>query len=289
MNPTQQYRFNECTLTSYTQAKTFFERGRTPDKGRHLKNWARLHAVPLEGGSVAYEVRASSAPIVRFLPDNTLEFVCDMQTARSNSITLSQALQRAVPFYWIRVATGRYRVQHIMQMKYTESSYNAEHWYEDGHELRTKAPEFFEGIKFNLDTGECLNRQPDLLDNVNPKVRAEWLRDLKAFKKQVAVRAKVGAFDALLQETYQAQVNRKWEKPDWHKPEWIAKLSDCIKTQQVPMELMRGFAQSTSGGGYWSAKLGTGKDVIKTVDELCKELSVMLRRQYGVFDEPKTE
>lgn len=288
MNPTQQYRFDECTLTSYDQAKAFFDKCRTPDKGRHLKGWARLHPVQLEGGGTAYEVRASSSPIVRFLPDNTLEFVCDMQTARANSITLSQALQRAVPFYWSRIATGRYRVEHIKQMKFNESTCPNGHWWEDGNHLRTKAPEFFEGIKFDLNTGECLNRQPDLLDNVNPKVRAEWLRDLKAFKKQVAVRAKVGAFDALLQEAYQAQVSRQWQKPDWHKPEWVAKLADCIRTQQVPMELMRGFAQSTSGGGYWSAKLGTGKDVIKTVDELCKELSVMLRRQYGVFDEPKT-
>lgn len=290
MNPTQEYRYNECTLKTYADAKTFFERGRTPDKGRHLKNWARLHATPLEDGSVAYDVRANGKGIVRFLPDNTLEFICSPLTARETSITLSQALQRAVPFYWIRVATGRYRVQHIKQMKYNESQSPTGHWWEDGHDLRTRAPEFFEGIKFNLDTGECLNRKADILTQVIPEKRKEWLSDLRKFKKQVKIRAKMGVFDAICKAEYDKRVadRRGYQMPDWTSDHWIKLLATSIKECQVPMELMVGIAQSCHIS-YWSPRMPTRKDVEDTVERVCKEQSVFLRKAYGVFDEPKTE
>lgn len=290
MNPTQEYRFNECSLRTYDEAKNFFARGRTPDKGRHLKGWARVHAVNLDDGQVAYEVRGNGKPIVRFLPDNTLEFVCTPLVARETSITLSQALQRAVPFYWIRVATGRYRVQHIKQMKYNESKHPEGHWWEDGQHLRTKAPEFFQGIKFNLDTGECLNRKPDLIENINTDMRKKWLSDLRKFKKQIAVRVKMGVFDAICQAEYNKRMaDRKgYQMPDWTSDMWINKLADSIKTCQLPMELLTGIVQ-TCRISYWSPSIPTRQDVLDTFETICRDQSIYLRKAYGVFDEPKTE
>jgi hypothetical protein len=290
MNPTQEYRYNECAIKTYDDAKAFFAKCRTPDKGRHLKNWARLHPVTLEDGTTAYEVRANGKGIVRFLPDNTLEFVCNSLTARETSITLSQALQRAVPFYWIRIATGRYRVEHIKQMKYNESQSPTGHWWEDGQHLRTKAPEFFEGIKFDLTTGECLNRKPDILTQVIPEKRKAWLSDLRKFKKQVKIRAKMGVFDSLLKTEYDRRIaNRKgYEMPDWTSDHWVKLLASSIKDTQVPMELMVGLAQSCHVS-YWSPRVPTREDVLKALEHICTEQSVYLRREYGVFDETNTE
>lgn len=290
MNPSKEYRLSQCTIKSYDDAKAFFAKCRTPDKGRHLKNWARLHPVSLEDGTTAYEVRANGKGIVRFLPDNTLMFVCNALTARETSITLSQALQRAVPFYWARVATGRYRVEHILKLPYVKSSYSDDHWWEHGEHLRNKAPEFFEGIRFDLTTGECLNRKPDILSQVVPEKRKAWLSDLRKFKKQIKVRAKMGVFDSLCKEEYDRRLaNRKgYEMPDWTSDYWIKLLASSIKNTQVPMELMVGIAQSCPVT-YWSPRVPTREDVLKAVESICTEQSVYLRREYGVFDETITE
>jgi hypothetical protein len=285
MNPTQQYRFNECTVTSYADAKALFSKARNPAKGKPLKGWCTMHRLDDE----VYEVRIGNSPFVQIKPDNTLVFVCSNATARGYSITLSQALQRALPFYWLRVATGRYRVEHIKQMKYNESQ-SSEHWWEDNQHLRTKAPEFFEGIAFNLETGECINRKADILSQANAEVRKKWLSDLRKFKAQVKVRARVGAFDGLAQQVHEQRMARRneWTMPDWTSDEWQTKLVDGIKEGRVSMELMTGLVQ-TYRPAYWSPTKATGDDVVKVVENLCKEYSIFLRRKYGVFDESTTE
>ena len=49
--------------------------------------------------------------------------------------------------------------------------------------------EYFEGITFDLVTGECINPRDDLQVEINQENKKEWLRTVKKFKKGLRLRA----------------------------------------------------------------------------------------------------
>ena len=272
--------FYEAAIRNYAQAKRLYGTCRFPDKGKPVKNWCRLHKVDEN-----FELRMDGKTICVFAPDNTLTFTLTSAQAKNYSITLSQALARAIPIGWERVATGRHRVVHTMRIgQHGANRYEA--W---RNTMKAEGIEVFNGIKFNLDTGECMNAKPTTEAQVIPAKRTEWLRALRVFKRGLKVRAKLGVLDAICQDIIAERKLTKtrydWVQPDWSHEKWIDLLFNSIKNNQHPTELLQGFAQST----LHAYAIISRETTLEAADNICAELSVQLRRKFGVFGDDEDE
>ena len=113
--------------------------------------------------------------------------------------------------------------------------------------------------------------------------RREWLRALRAFKKGMLVRAKMGVLDSICQQVVaESAVITIWKKPDWDHDIWVTMLYTAIKDNQFPTELLRGFAQSARLMHNFRTDRVTTLAVMETV---CTRLSLRLRQKFGVFVE----
>ena len=109
---------------SYKEVAEWYSKARNPEKGRPVQSWARMFKV-----EDSYELRYGSSVVGVFSPDNKFTFKLTSQEARRNSITLSQALQRAIPFIWTRKATGRYVIKPTPQYEqYKEGKERPNYW-----------------------------------------------------------------------------------------------------------------------------------------------------------------
>ena len=91
---------------SYQQVAEWFKKARNPDVGRPVQSWGRMYKVDEN-----YELRFGTTVVGVFTPDNKFTFKMSSQDARNCSATLSQALQRAIPFVWVHKGMGRYIVK----------------------------------------------------------------------------------------------------------------------------------------------------------------------------------
>ena len=57
-------------------------------------------------------------------------------------------------------------------------------------EMMREAPAYFQGIKFNIITGECLNRRPDDKFVEKPAERKIWRQALAKFKRGIKSKGK---------------------------------------------------------------------------------------------------
>lgn len=278
------YYFDQAAIQTYDQAKRLYGTCRFPDKGKPVKNWCRLHKVDEN-----FELRMDSKTICIFAPDNTLTFTMTSAQAKNYSITLSQALARAIPIGWERVATGRHRVIHTKRISHHGGAHRWEQWREA---MKAEGIEVFNGIKFNLDTGECLNAKPTTDVQVVASKRTEWLRALRVFKRGLKVRAKLGVLDAICQDVIEERRASKtrydWVQPDWSSEKWIDLLFNSIKNNQHPTELLHGFAQSIQGRAYYHITISK-ETTLQAADNVCAELSTQLRRRFGVFGDVEDE
>ena len=118
----------------------------------------------------------------------------------------------------------------------------------------------------------------------NTEKRREWLRALRAFKKGMLVRAKMGVLDSICQQVNaESMVVTIWKKPDWDDDIWVTMLYTAIKDKQFPTELLRGFAQSASLNlrNFRTDKFTT----LAVMEDVCTRLSLRLRQKFGVFVE----
>lgn len=264
-------------IKSYHEALTVFNTARWPDKGKPITNWARMYK--LADGSLL--VRVYELDMFKFNPDNTFEFVCDRASIRRNCVTLSQALHRHLPFNWMRKSTGVYTVQHI-----NENTYRGP-WREIDTKLKAiPKQEVFQGLKFNLTTGECLNPKVPEIETVIPEKRKIWLRKIKAFNKALQVRAKIGVLDRIVEEV-QAERNatpRQWQQPDWASDEWLDTWAKVIDTGDIPVSFLKGIAQSTRYGWRNRTTQQQVKETMDTAKQLQRTYSRELRRRFGVFE-----
>ena len=268
---------------SYNDVAIWFTRCRNPDNGRPVMSWARMFKV-----GENYELRFGKDVVGVFTPDNKFTFTLNSQQARNCSITLSQALQRAIPFLWTRKGTGRYTIKPTPSYEeYKKDNPNAYSW----DYFRT-APEYevFDGLQFDLNTYEPTNARPPIGDTINPEKRTEWLRALRKFKRSVQVRAKLGVVDTLIKEVYAERQGAKsrhdWEMPDWNTPTWQDVLYQSLSSGELTTDLLKGIVKSVSTGYYQTSI--TVPDVLKTCDQICTTYSVELRRRFGVFEEGET-
>lgn len=264
---------------SYSDVAEWFTRCRNPDKGRPVMSWARMFKV-----DDTYELRHGSTKVGVFTPDNKFTFTLSTQEARNSSVTLSQALQRTIPFSWHRVGMGKYKIKPTPPYEeYKANNPDSYAWHyfseQEGYEL-------FDGLCFDLNTYEPVNARPKMSDTIDPVKRKEWLGSLRKFKRAVKVRARLGVLDTLIQQVAQERSKHRsrydWEMPDWNTDTWQDMLYTSIKNSECSTELLRGIVMSVSTG-YYKSSISVD-DVLKECDKICTNYSVEIRRKFGVFN-----
>ena len=249
-------------ISTYEAAKRYMSKARNASTGRAMKssNW-RMYQ---DGNE--YVVYAYKVMVGRFLPDNTFMFTLDGSKAHRIAQTLSITIDRNLPFGWQRCGKQTYRVDHRDNI--------------DGR-LHTSAPQVYDGLRFDLFTGKCLNYKSDLTQRVNPDRRKEWLAACKAWKRKLRVAARLGAFDALIREELADRTS--WTaRVQWNSKQGIDTLYKVIKDNDCSVEVMRMFVASSTGRFGWPAQ--TSQEIYACMDKIVTANSVELRKRFGVFE-----
>lgn len=252
-------------ISSYKAAQLHMKKARNPAKGRPMKsaNW-RLHQ---DGDE--YTVTLYGAQVGRFLPDNTFVFTLSTKAARSAAQSLSSTIHRNLPFHWARVGAGKYRVDHRANMPL---QYPWRHF-----DKPTNAPLLYDGLKFDLTTGRCLNYQPDPRLKIDDAARLVWLRALRQWKRQLRTLVRLGAADQLLRE----HTSTQQATSDWlTEPEYLDKLYTAIKDGDCSTEVVRMLMKvevSRFATGI------TGDEFYQLVQSALNRQSIELRKRFGVI------
>ena len=149
-----------------------------------------------------------------------------------------------------------------------------------------QSPAYFQGIKFNILSGNCLNRSFDDKFIEKPKQRKEWRQALAKFKRGIRARAKIRAFDPLIEKMWaerQTQNHYHWKQPDWSSNSWMSLLEQSIRDNKFPKKLLLGLC-TTPPTGYYQSEKPTSNDVYKSTCKILADCSTELRRRFNVFE-----
>ena len=305
-------------LETYDQFAKEFARCRDPKKGRKISASFRLFK-SVQEGVTCYDVHVEgygSTPFMRITPDNIVEFIAPPSVVWQHSQSIVSSAYRWIPFMFERHKKGLYRVQHTgkhsedlqgkMSVWFKNQLAKAELLSDDVSEalcndmrsntymstysiqsrLMKESPAYFQGLKFNIKTGECLNRRPDDKFIEKPNERKIWRQALSKFKRGIRARAKVRAFDPLIEKVWadrEGQSRYHWKQPDWSSQPWLDLLEKSIRNNEFPKELLVGFC-STPSSGYYQQSKPTSKEVFDGVHKILNDMSVELRRRFDVFE-----
>ena len=307
-------------LDTYDQFAKEFARCRDHKKGRKISASFRLFKHDsVQQGVTSYVVNLEgygSQPFMRITPDNIVEFVAPPQAVWQHSQSIVSSSYRWIPFLFERHKKGLYRVTHTMKHD-TDFCTRLTQWYQNklheakmlsddvsealcndmrsatymsqwrlNSEMMREAPAYFQGIKFNIITGECLNRRPDDKFIEKPAERKVWRQALAKFKRGIKARAKVRAFDPLIEKMWaerQSQDRYHWKQPDWSSQPWLDLLEKSIRNNEFSKELLIGFC-ATPPSGYYQQSKPTSKEVFDGVHKILTDMSVELRRRFNVFE-----
>jgi len=252
--------YSNSDIRTYADAEKLFKTARTPSKGKPIRTFGRIFK---NGDDYIIDVRGVN--VCRITPDNTLEFIAEVNTVRNNTFTLVGNLHSIIPIALSRVATGRYRVEHSS----TLIAMSQNRWIH----MRNDAPEYFCGIKFDLTTGQCLNRREDMLKSVDTDKRKEWLRLLTRWNRGIKVRMKMGVFDGLI-ERRRIEGGSSYSLTE---PLYYAIIDGTHDTQLLYNIVLQ--ASPT----YWNQKTVTPDDVQRYIKNLQSAHSIYFRQQFGVL------
>ena len=282
MTQQTEYWWDKCPLRTYQDIEEFFSTAKNKAKGKPLRKWGRVYK---EGDTFEfyYGDKTNGISYAKLTPDNIFTFTQPPHDIRAVcAVTFSSSLYGAVPFMWQRVGLGQYRVQHTSKLPTRQD--NGRLFMDWAYMRSSNAPQYEQGLSFNMLTGECLNPPPNYRDQVNDSVKREWLRGLRKFKYAMKTRARIGAFDPIIQAEKTTASGQR-SVPDWADPVWLNAMTDAIKTQTIPLELMRGFVcHALHNRWYYHRGAIKGTDVLVAVDEVCNTYSFDLRKQFGVFN-----
>jgi len=267
--------YNQPTLRTYDDAAKLFATARFPDNGKPFKSWCRL----FKNGD-AYEIKhpLRSSPLAMFKPDNTFVITAEPRTLRVYSTTLTRSVHRALPISIERLGTGRYGAMHYAEI---DSRYHMGEGFSGF--MKRNSYQIFTGLTFDLTTGKCINSTPSTNDKVDVDKRLEWQRSLRRFKMGVAVRVRLGVLDSLCTEvSAERSLSNGWVMPDWFSEEWSSLLHQCIRDEQYPTKLLKGFVE-TSDVSYWRREAPTPSKALEAMHSVTTDLSAELRRRFGVF------
>ena len=269
-------------LTSYSDFADLFDTCRSISKGKPLPGGWRMHQ-----HNRLYAVYISNIKIFEIDRNNKLTFTVSQRELLNLNHSLVTVLYKIIPLMLSRKRKGVYVISKIQAYHPPLYRYlNVDH---------TNTLEYFTGMQFDLATQTCLNPRPNLLDTVIPKVRKQWLRDVKRFKKGLKARAKVGALQGYIDEVVAARATQPsggWRHnfdnnlPTWSDPRTTQQVIDCMRTEQYPPDLLKLLVQTTYLG--WGSGEITNSMVLENVDRVFNTHSIHYRKAYGVFDAQTT-
>lgn len=179
--------------------------------------------------------------------DDTITFVLDSETMRNTiASSLVYTMNRFLPLGLYRVGPGRYRIGKL-----------------NGYDRLKALPEYTQGIKFNLTTGQCLNPQPDRKHRIDKEARKVWTKTLAAYRKGLYARLKLGVMGD------RASADR------WFTSE---QLFQWMKAGEYPETLFNNLTYYAWGGGDYA-------QVTAQFENIINQKRDALRRMFGVFDE----
>ena len=235
---------------------------------------------------------------MRLTPDNIVEFVATPEELWHHSQSIVSSIHNWFMFYIERHRKGLYRVIHSKLFNPRPTFATSAKWTNDAWErysarhkdVRNSAPAYYQGLKFNMITGECLNRRATDKFVEKPEERKAWRQTLARFKKGIKARAKVGALDPFVNEVWVRRQSEStnhhryhWKQPDWSQESWVKLLEQSMRDNVFPRELLIGFCM-TPHTGYYQQSKPTSSDVVKSVDKILNDLSIELRRRFDVFE-----
>ncbi len=267
-----------------------FKRCRNKEKGRPIKGWCRLYK---EGYDfVVKQVTWGSGPnipLFKVSPDNVVTFVMPLENLLHHTHTIVSSLWRVVPVMIERKRKGIYTAVGTHDRAYHKYNDHRNYFYTDWEMVKKQGPEYFNGIQFNLLTGECLNPQPDMMDTIVPEVRKQWLRDLKRFKKGLKIRAKVGSLQGYIDMVAKERANStgggqyNQTIPRWEHPDVTEQVLECLRAEDYSPDILKLLVQTVNLG--WRQSEVTSQMVLDNVDRVFDQHSLHFRKAYGVFGE----
>ena len=309
-------------LDSYEEVEKFWNTARFKDRGKPIGSWGRLFKrddrfefhvkhYSWNGGAWVREDYNSSNCFATLYPDNTIEFNLNLAMVRNYGQSLNCSMDNIIPFGIHRIAMMRYRIfdadglipnpeEHTAVDVNTHVqprilSIDNTVWRRQ-YEFRKQAPEYFQGIKFNMLTRECLNRQPDQTNIEIPEKRREWRKKLALYKKGLRARAKLGAFDSHIQELNASKVAKTTinmgladSGKDWS-DSWVGDnrlnlLHRSMENVDYPQELLIEIVKSCITHYWYEYQSVDSKHIDWEIDRIFKQASTHLRRKFGVFEQ----
>lgn len=268
--------YNKAKIHSHYDASILFASARKPELGKPVNSWCRLFA---DGEKIILRNSHYNRDFAVIHPNNTLEWVADRKTMRMLSATLTGAIHKLLPIALRRVGTGRYLAHSTYKLD------DKPPYYDHGETIRTNGVKLFEGLKYDLGDNTFINPEPSSNFGIDEHKRLVWLRSLRAFKKGIKVRAKMGVFEPLCAQVHQErQQTKNWRAPDWYSDQWTDLLYTSIRDQDFSTELLKGFTQSAHVA-YWRNEPPKPSRVLDAVDTVCNDMSYELRTRFGVFKE----
>jgi len=268
-------------LASYQDCVALFNTCRSEKKGKPLPAGYRMHK-----HNDLYTVSCGNIKIFEVDQTDTVTFTMSTEQLLSMNTSLVCVLFKIIPLMILRKRKGVYTLaESCSSLSYTYMGGDFTHVPKYD---ASKAFEYFQGIQFNLPTRTCLNPRPDLLDTVIPKIRKQWLRDVKRFKKGLKARAKVGALQGYIEEVAEERKANNYghwryrdSLPKWDSPEITQQVLECLRTEKYPPSLLKLLVQTTELG--WNQTKVTDSMVLANVDTVFNSHSIHYRSSYGVF------
>jgi len=274
-------------LDSYEEVEKFWNRCRFKDRGKPIGSWGRLFK---RGDRFDFHVNPNSRDgdynfrncFASLHPHDTIEFNLTVEQVRNYGQSLGCSMDNIIPFGIYRIAMLRYKIwdaDGLIPNPQKDSTVWRRKW-----EFRKQAPEYFQGIKFDMLTRECLNRQPDKLPLVEiPEKRLEWRRKLATYKKGLKVRVAMGCFTSHVIHYASGSVGYGDRQINWNEDKQIDSLYTCVDKEKYPNKILEDIAKSTSSSYYYRT---VDKNVIlHEIDRIFRITSIPLRKKFGVFEQ----
>lgn len=262
---------NQKLITSYTMLNNMVSKLRFPQKGKALNHTFRAFKT---GDTIQVWIcdgPNKSVHLCDLTPDNVLTFVASTLSIRNRAQTIVSSLHTYLPVFFTRFGMGKYRIASY-EMVFNEHKSFWDYWNNGGS---TTSPQYFAGIQFDMASGACLNRRPDLKHQVVSEVRRQWLKDIAQWRKGIALRSKLGVLDAIALEE------------NFFKRNYSKRLDTLLLCNHIVKAIKeQDFSKDTLDvivfnlGVAYRSGFSTAH-----LDNFFKEHSVQLRMAYGVFGE----
>lgn len=263
---------NKPLISNYADAAAVFAKARKPERGKPLYHLFRLMREKNENGDIYHLYWGSPQKLMASIhPDNTAEIY---MPKRVPWYVFGRTLPTIIPFE----ATYSHK-KGASAVIHTNNVIERGAWGMGLHE-------HYPGIRFNMETGECVSTKPPP-PTVNKDKRKEWLRDLRVFRKQFELRAKLGVIDGLIKQEADKKEPRRAMRVSWDTSHATI-ISNDMKRGAPSTEFLRLIVRHELSGAQLYYCTPNAQHVQSSFNRVLTKLSTDLRKLYGVFDETET-